>query len=252
MNIVHYYFILFFILLHGLFAQNSSDWKADIGFRYFKYSANSTPAEIQYNPVFTRWERINQNIDDYTVTKYEALKPLYFNMSFGIDLFIRYKKHWLIKFGYDYSNPFGMGGNGNITYLDKAKGLQNVETKKFSYTSHQINYFFGPLLQLDNNGTEIYIAFSPMPPTWVVYKEHYSHTENGSVIKSYDKTFKGFFGSCQALFGAQVSISEKFRFGSEAVFTFLNYMKLKSGELEDNSFQFPDMKWNFSIRYEIF
>ena len=67
-----------------------------------------------------------------------------------------------------------------------------------------------------------------------------------------DKSFSGFFGSCRALVGIQSPISERFRLGSEAVFTFLNYMMLESGDLSDNSFQFPNMKWNFTVRYSLF
>ena len=56
-------------------------------------------------------------------------------------------------------------------------------------------------------------------------------------------------GSCRALVGAQVHVGERLRLGSEAVFSFLNYMKLESGSIEDHSFQFPQMKWDFVLRY---
>ena len=55
---------------------------------------------------------INQDPDTYTVSDYQALKPLYFNFSFGADVFVRWRKYLMLKLGYDYSNPAGIGGNG--------------------------------------------------------------------------------------------------------------------------------------------
>lgn len=71
----------------------------------------------------------NQNSIAYTVADYKSLEPLYVNMNFGVVLFIRYKKHLLIKVGYDYSNPFGIGGKGNIMYRDKSNRKAYAEQK---------------------------------------------------------------------------------------------------------------------------
>lgn len=234
------------------YAENSSNWTIDAGIRGFKFSADGNPNEIDYNPVFARWENINRDLDGFTVNEYEPLEPLYFNMNLGIDLFIRYKKYLLIKVGYDYSNPFGIGGSGNISYVDNSAGIKYHESKDFSYTSHQVNLFFGPLVPVDDGKAEIYLGFSPMPPTWVKYSEKYTRTRDGSVENTYDKKFTGMFGSCRALIGIQVKVSEKLYLGSEAVFTVLNYMNLESGDLQDNSFQFPGMKWNFTARYRLY
>jgi hypothetical protein len=244
--------ILGFGLFTYTFAQNNSVWNMDIGIRGFKYSAEGGPNEIQYNAVFSRWENIYQDHFAYTVSDYTALEPLYFNMNFGFDVFIKYKKYFLIKIGYDHSNPFGIGGKGNITYRNISTGSKFSEKKEFSYTSHQINYFIGPVIPVNDDMAEVYMGFSPMAPTWVTYKEYFSKTENGELVTEYDKTFTGFFGSCRALIGIQVEISDKLMLGSEAVFTFLSYMKLKSEDLEDSSFRFPRMKWNFTLRYELF
>jgi hypothetical protein len=131
------------------------------------------------------------------------------------DAFITYKKYLLIKIGYDYSNPFDIGGKGQISYREIASGNEIFEKKEFSYTSYQINIFFGPIIPVNDGMAEIYMGFSPMSPTWVSYN------------------------------------SEKIMLGTEAVFTFLSYMKLKSGDIEDSSFRFPRMKWNFTLRYKI-
>jgi hypothetical protein len=170
----------------------------------------------------------------------------------GIDIFIKYRKYLLLKIGYDYSNPFGIGGKGQITYREISSGNLTFENKEFSYTSHQINFFIGPVIPVNEGVAEIYMGFSPMAPTWVTYKEEYSKIENGDSVREYDTTFSGFFGSCRALIGIQVEVSENLMLGSEAVFTFLSYMKLKSGDIEDSSFRFPRMKWNITLRYALF
>jgi len=250
----HTIFFITILLLwftRSSYAQSESNWVIDFGIRGFKYSADSKPNEIQYNSVFSRWEKINQNKAAYNIIEYESLKPLYFNINLGIDLFIRYKKYFLLKLGYDYSNPFGIGGNGNIKYRDVLSGMEIRENKEFNYTSHQINLFFGPIITIPGNGSEIYLAFSPMPPTWINYKEKYFKLENGEVIENYNKRFTGFFGNCRALIGIQVPITEKLKIGSEAVFAFSTSIEIKSGDIYDNSFQFPRMKWNFTLRYEI-
>ncbi len=185
--------LLFIILIltgntTNLVAQDGSKWDVDFGLRGFKYSAEGGPNEINYNPVFTKWESINQNHTDYSVSKYQPLEPLYFNMNFGMDLFIRYKKHLLIKVGYDYSNPFGIGGKGNIDYVDNSNGIEYTEQKEFSYTSHQINYFIGPIISLPDKSAEIYLGFSPMAPTWIHYTEKYTSIVDTVVIT--DPEFK--------------------------------------------------------------
>jgi hypothetical protein len=229
-----------------------SDWSIDLGARWFKFSADSKPAEIDYNPVFDRWERIRQNHDDYDVSDYAPLEALFFNMDFGVDVFVRYKKYFWFRLGYDYSNPLGIGGQGHIDYTDRANGERVEETKKFSYTSHQINTFFGPLAPVQNGLAEIYLGFSPMAPTWVRYQESYTKKIDGARVTHYERTFSGFFGSCRALIGMQVRTWEKLKLGSEMAFTFLNYMKLSSGKLNDNSFRFPLILWNFTIRYQVY
>lgn len=248
---VFFGFIIIFGLMGNLQAQQKSNWSIDAGIRGFKYSVNNQPNELNYNPVFTRWENINQNPTDFTISEYNSLKPLYFNFSFGADLFIRYKNFLLIKVGYDYSNPFGIGGTGDISYTETNTGNQIKEEKEFSYISHQINYFIGPIVQVGENEAEIYMGLSMMSPTWVSYKEKYSKSVDGVLVKDYDKTFKGFFGNCRTLFGIQVPVSDKLKVGSEAVFSFFNGFELQSGNIEDNGFKFPLMKWDFTLRYEI-
>ncbi len=245
-------FLMIIALVHShrLPAMERSNWQLDAGFRFFKYSAG-TPNEINYNPVFSRWESINQNRSQYAVISYHPLEPLYFNMNFGTDLFIRYRRYLLLKLGYDYSNPLGIGGRGEIEYIDLSSGNRYGEEKEFSYTSHHISYFIGPVVPVDNRA-EIYFGFSIMSPTWVFYRERYKKSENGAVVEAYDRNFKGMFGSCRSLMGIQITAGERIKLGSEAVFTFLNYMHLRSGSIDDYSFQFPRMKWNIVIRYKIF
>ena len=96
-NLKQVVFALMFILVSSVYSQSQSNWSIDVGFRGFKHSATDKPNEIQYNAVFDRWQSINQNFTDYKVNEYEDLKPLYFNMNFGVDLFIRYKKYLMIK-----------------------------------------------------------------------------------------------------------------------------------------------------------
>jgi hypothetical protein len=243
--------IIFTGLVTNLFAQHNGNWNIDIGIRGFKYSVDNQPLELNYNPVFSRWEGINQNPEIYVVSEYNRLEPLFFNFSFGTDLFIRYKKFLLIKIGYDYSNPFGIGGKGDITYTDKSTGEIIQETKEFSYTSHQVNYFIGPVLPVGENNAEVYLGFSPMSPTWVNYKEKYAKSINGTIVQKYNKRFKGFFGNCRALIGMQVPVSDKIKLGSEMVFSFFNGLELESGKIKDNGFKYPLMKWDFTLRYTI-
>lgn len=231
-------------------AEPEHNWQLDVGFRFFKTSSTGKPAEIGYNAVFDRWEDIHQNQDAYTVDKYQALESLWFNLNFGVDLFARWRKYLLLKLGYDYTNPAGIGGTGRISYTN-ADGVSIQEKKNFSYTSHQLNLFIGPIVPIKDRA-EIYLAFAPFAPTWVTYKERYQRTEDGAVTEKYDKVFKGFFGNCRALVGVQVEVYKGLKLGSELIFAFFNYSKLTSGDLEDYSFQFPAMKWNFTIRYQIF
>lgn len=236
----------------ALAEEARSQWSVDVGVRWFKHSASGQPNEIGPDQVFDRWEDINQRPDVYAVSDYAPLEPLYFNMNFGVDAFLRYRRHLLVKIGYDYSNPFGIGGSGQIAYTDLRTGAEHEESKEFSYTSHQLSTFFGPLVPVAGDKAEIYLGFSPMAPTWVRYHEEGRHVESGVEVESYDRTYTGFFGSCRALVGIQVRVTERVKIGTEAVFAFLNYMKLKSGDLEDNSFRFPSMNWNVTARYELF
>lgn len=48
------------IPLSGINAKEKSNWQMDADFRFFKYTSG-LPNEIGYNPVFQRWESINQN-----------------------------------------------------------------------------------------------------------------------------------------------------------------------------------------------
>lgn len=127
-------FILIIGFMTNLYAQQNSNWSMDFGIRGFKYSVDNQPKELHYNPVFIRWDNINQNPSDFIVSEYNKLEPLFFNFSFGLDVFIRYKKFLLIKIGYDYSNPFSIGGKGKIIYKEVSTGLNIEEEKEFSYT----------------------------------------------------------------------------------------------------------------------
>ncbi len=225
-----------------------SNWSVDVGLRWFKHSADGN--EIGYNAVFDRWERINQDKDAYDVAEYQPLDTLFFNFNFGADALFRWRKYLMLKLGYDHSNSAGIGGKGHIEYSDFA-GNQFREEKTFSTFSHQLNLFVGPIVPIENRA-EIYLGFAPFAPTWVRYKEKYKMTADGQVSREYDKTFKGFFGNCRANLGIQVRVWKGLKLGGEITFAVFNYMKLSSGDLEDSSFKFPMMKWNFTIRYELF
>ena len=240
---------LIFLLFTVTQVAFAKTWQAELGVRGFKYSASGIPNEIGYNPVFARWEKISQQPDDYEIQSYSPLEPLYFNFNLGVDVLLRYRQYLMVKVGYDYSNPFGIGGTGRISYTEIETGRVVEEEKEYGYTSHQINYFIGPILPVGENIGDIYLGFSMMPPTWVSYREKFKRTVDGVVVRDYDMEFEGFFGSCRALVGSQIRVGERLCLGSEVVFSFLNYMKLKSGEIGDHSFQFPDMKWDFVLRY---
>lgn len=227
----------------------ADDWKIAVGASFFKWSAGK-PNELGYNAVSDRWERTAQDPAQYSVSDYKALEPLYFNMSLGVDAFIRYKRYLLIELAYDYSNPLGIGGQGHIAYTDKTSGIVTTETKKFSFTSHQLSYYIGPILPIA--GAEVYLGFTPMGPTWVSYREKYAMTQNGTSVRAYDMRWHGFFGNCRALLGIQVPVSDRFKIGSEATFVFMNYITLTSGNIEDHSFAFPFMRWTVTARYEVF
>jgi hypothetical protein len=226
-------------------------WKIDVGVRGFKYSSESGPNEIGPNRVFDRWERLHQDRANFAVSEYSALEPLYFNFSLGADVMIRFKRHLMVKVGYDYSNPFGIGGSGHIAYTDLASGVRLEEQKSISYTSHQITTFIGPAVPVGESA-EVYMGFSPMAPTWVTYHESYSKRANGQTTETYDRTYHGFFGNCRALLGFQILVWDRLKVGTEMVFAFLNYMKLTSGLIEDSSFRFPNMMWNFTVRYQVY
>ncbi len=229
--------------------QAQGDVNLDLGVHWFKLSAGK-PAELDTNAVFDRWENINAS-DQYTVRDYEPLSPLFFNMVFGADALFRYRRHLMVKIGYDYTNPVGFGGEGRISYHDEAAGTEVTEKKSFSYTSHQISTFLGPIVSLDEARADLYLGFSPMAPTWVYYQDHYQRTEDGRVVEDRTRKAHGFFGSCRALLGMQVRVSDQVKLGSEAVFTFLNNITLKSGEHTESSFQFPALQWDFVARYSV-
>jgi hypothetical protein len=239
------------ILTLNSHAQEESNWKSDLGFSFFKSSINNQPDELLFNPVFVRWENINQQSDLYTVKDYQPLKPYQFNASFGLDYFIKYKKYLMIKIGICYTNNLGIGGDGNISYTDKATSIAYTEKKEQGFSSFQINYFIGPCIPISENGPEIFMGFSMMSPTWVSFKEKYSKSQNSNVIVDYNKTFKGFFGNCRSMIGMQVPISEHFKLGTEIIFAYFNGIELKSGSLSDQGFKFPAMQWNFTCRYKI-
>jgi len=243
--------IAFAILSSISFGQKVSNWKSDLGFSFFKSSINNQPDELLYNPVFVRWENINQQPDLYTVKDYKPLKPYQFNASFGLDYFIKYKKYLMIKLGICYTNNLGIGGDGNISYTEKASNIAYTEKKEQGFSSFQINYFIGPYIPISENGPEIFMGFSMMSPAWVSFKEKYTKTQSSNVIVDYNKTFKGFFGNCRSMIGMQVPISEHFKLGTEIVFAYFNGIEVKSGSLSDQGFKFPAMQWNFTMRYKI-
>jgi hypothetical protein len=232
-------------------AADGSPWTMDVGVRGFKYSAEPTPSEIGPNRVFDRWEQISHDSVNYAVSHYEPLTPLYFNFSLGADVMIRYQRHLMLKVGYDYSNPFGIGGSGTISYTDRSSGVRYLEEKTFSYTSHQITTFIGPTVPIGDDA-EIYMGFSPMAPTWVSYREKYTKQADRQTTERYGRRYHGFHGNCRALFGIQITAWDHLKVGTEAVFSFLNYMKLSSGKIEDSSFRFPAMMYNVTLRYQLF
>lgn len=248
------YFIVLIIIM-GIYsnnaAQNVSNWTYDVGFLLFKSSLRNQPDELLYNPVFEKWESINLNTESYSVSEYKALEPFSFNLTFGVDGLFRYKKYFMIKVGYYYTNTLGIGGKGNIAYVDNTDGLTIIENKEISYSSHQLTYFVGPLIPIGENGSEIFMGFSMMSPTFVSYKEKYKRKASGVTLQDYNKKFTGFFGNCRSIIGMQIPISDKWRFGSELVFAYFNGIELKNGDLADEGFVFPDMQWNFTFRYEI-
>ena len=236
---------------YNLFAQDESNWSYDLGISFFKSSMRNQPDELLYNPVFEKWEYLNHQTEEYSVTEYKALTPYQFNLSVGIDGLFRYKRYFMIKIGYCYTNTLGIGGTGNITYTDHSSDMEVTELKEMTYTSHQINYFIGPLLPINDNGAEIFMGFSMMSPTFVSYREKYKRSESGSVVRDYDKKFTGFFGNCRSVIGIQVPVSDRLKLGSEMVYSYFNGLELRSGEIADQGFNFPDIQWNFTFRYEI-
>jgi len=236
---------------HKVVAQEGTKWSYDLGISFFKSSVRNQPDELLYNPVFERWEYINHQTEEYSVTEYKALDPYAFNLSVGIDGLLRYKKYLMIKVGYCYTNTLGIGGTGKITYTDNSTNHEIIESKEMSYSSHQINYFIGPLLPIKDNGGEIYMGFSMMSPTFVSYKEKYKKTESGTVVRDYNYKFKGFFGNCRIVLGIQLPLSGRLKFGSEMVYSYFNGIELKSGDITDEGFRFPDMQWNFTFRYKM-
>ncbi len=123
------------------------------------------------------------------------------------------------------------------------------EDKEFSFTSHQLTTFLGPIVSVDDDRVDVYLAFSPMAPTWVRYRERYERVQNGVVVESRNDHYRGFFGNCRALVGMQVRVTQYLKLGSEAVFAFLNYMQLESSQRTDSTFRFPFMQWQFTARW---
>ncbi len=89
--------------------QDESNWSYDLGISFFKSSMRNQPDELLYNPVFEKWEFINHQTEEYSVTEYKALSPYQFNLSVGIDGLFRYKRYFMIKIGYCYTNTLGIG-----------------------------------------------------------------------------------------------------------------------------------------------
>ena len=240
----------FFSVSTPLFAQEESNWSYDLGLSFFKSSLRNQPVELLYNPVFEKWEAINHQPSEYEVIDYQALDPFSFNLSAGVDILFRYKRYLMIKLGYCYTNTLGIGGKGHITYIDHL--LQEIEeTKEMSYSSHQYTYFIGPIIHVDQSGASIYMGFSMMSPTYVIYHEQAKKTIDGLIFQDYNHTFKGFFGNCRSVIGMQVPVSKRIKLGSEIVFAYFNGLELKSGDLADEGFMFPDLQWNITCRYLI-
>lgn len=244
-----YFVVILIVAFQMLSAQ--SNWKVKIGAHGFKYSLKNQPEELIYNPVFHNWEEINQNSDLYQINDYERLDPLNFNLTIGLDVQLRYKKYLMIKIGYDYSNSLGIGGKGNINYTNLSSGETIFEDKEFNYISHQFNCFIGPIIEISENGPELYMGFSMMSPTFVTYKEKYSKVVDNIDVRSYDLDFKGFFGNCRALIGMQVPVNERIMVGSDLTFSYFNGIELNSGNLVDQGFVFPEMKWDITFRYKL-
>lgn len=232
-------------------SQESSNWSYDVGFNFFKSSLNNQPDELLFNPVFEKWEHINHTPSEYSVNEYKALDPYSFTLNLGFDALFRYKKYLMIKVGYVYSNTLGIGGKGNIAYSDINSDIIISEEKEMRFSAHQFNYFIGPLIPISDKGSEVYMGFSMMSPTFVTHKEKYIQTINNEIVSEYNKTFNGFFGNCRSVIGMQIPLSEKWRFGSEVVFAYFNGMEVASGDLVDEGFVFPLMQWNFTFRYNI-
>jgi hypothetical protein len=243
--------IVILSLSNKIAAQEEPNWSYDLGVSFFKSSLRNQPDELLYNPVFEKWVSINNQIESYSVTEYNSLDPFMLNLSVGVDVPFRYKRYFMIKVGYCYTNTLGIGGTGNITYIDNSSNLGISESKEMAYSSHQITYFIGPLIPLNDNGADIYMGFSMMSPTFISYREHYKRTELGIVVREYNKKFTGFFGNCRTVIGMQVPLSDKLKIGTEMVYAYFNGIQLKSDDIVDEGFRFPDMQWNFTFRYEI-
>lgn len=82
------------------------------------------------------------------------------------------------------------------------------------------------------------MGFSMMSPTYVSYKEKFKRSQSGIKVQEYDKKFTGFFGNCRSLFGMQVPLSDRWKFGSEIVFAYFN--EIKSGDIADEGFVVDD------------
>ena len=79
-----------------------------------------------------------------------------------------------------------------------------------AFSSHQVNYFIGPVLPLGVDGAEIFMIFNMISPTLVSYMEQDKKTESGTAVRDYNYHFIGFFGNCRSVIGIQVPLSNRF------------------------------------------
>lgn len=96
------------------------------------------------------------------------------------------------------------------------------------------------------------MGFSMTSPTWVNYNEKYSLEVDNVNIEDYELEFKGFFGNCRMNIGIQVPIKEKLTIGTEIVFSYFNGIELKSGDIVNEGFKFPNMRMDITLRYKFY
>ncbi|NJO89477.1 MAG: hypothetical protein HC831_11390 [Chloroflexia bacterium] len=112
----------------------------------------------------------------YDVNDYQALQSYAFDLNLQADAMFKYKKYFMVKFSYIYSNTLGIGGNGNIAYEEIISGLKHSESKEISYSSHQFNWFVGPNISVGDAGADFFMGFSVMSPTFVTYNEKFTES----------------------------------------------------------------------------